>query len=182
MKMKNLVKIVAFGMFALLVSKASALTLTVGDAYYLGYINDGIPSNPASEAVYISTLTTLTAGQGVTTIGTEDYDRLLSTLSGPFAPVSATPAFKNEDEINSLNLSGGGWQYVLAKYNARSAGSLVWYLENGSPDEVIVVPATINGKGVSHVSAYNYVPDGGFTLMLLGLGIGGLALLRRKLT
>lgn len=31
-----------------LAPQANALSLAVGDTYYLGHINDGIPSNPAN--------------------------------------------------------------------------------------------------------------------------------------
>ena len=40
----------------------NANALTVGDAFYIGHINDGIPSSEASEATYINSLLDLAAG------------------------------------------------------------------------------------------------------------------------
>ena len=46
----------ALALTLLSASAASALPLTVGDIYYVGVVDRGLPSNPASEVDYINSL------------------------------------------------------------------------------------------------------------------------------
>ena len=48
------------------VTNAQAISLTIGDAFYVGSINDGIPSNPADQQGYVAYLITLAKGAGDT--------------------------------------------------------------------------------------------------------------------
>lgn len=183
--MNRIVKIFSIAAALLVISTgAQAVVISVTDAEYLGLINDGIPSNPANEAIYINNLTTLAAGAGNTVIGTETYNRLGSTLAGPFPAVTDTDAFKNEDGIATVTLTGT-FQYVLGKYDASQAGSLVWFFADGITGE-ITLPGSLNGLGISHISAYNMtdcctrtVPEPG-TLSLLGGVLLGVGILRRR--
>lgn len=169
---------------------AVPLAIAIGDAQYLGSINDGIPSNPANEATYINYLATLGAGAGNTQIpvGTgEIYNREGSTLSGPFPTAVTGGAIKEEDEKtpdfdNIINATG--FSYILGKYDAGQAGSLVWYTGGGLGD--VELPTTYMGKGLSHISLYNprdpgtSVPDGGTTLALLGIGLLSMSYINRR--
>lgn len=162
---------------------AHATSITQFDTEYLGQVVDGIPSNPANEVIYINTLNDLAAGAAPIAIGTETYDRVGSTVTGPFPDAVASLAGK--DETGSATITGVlGYQYILAKYDAGGAGSLVWYFEDGFGANEVTVPSTLNGLGVSHVSYYNYdpndVPDGGSTAALLGLGMIGFGLFARR--
>jgi hypothetical protein len=59
----------------------------------------------------------------------------------------------------------------LGKYDATMAGSLVWYFEEGITGEIIL-PGTLNDRGLSHITAYNKVipePTTFIVWSLLGL-------------
>jgi hypothetical protein len=182
MKIQNIKKWLALTASVCFLSGAvSTSALTIGDANYVGSITDGIPSSPANEVIYINTLTGLGTGAATVTIGTEDYNRVGSTLAGPFAPAVEAGSVKNETGVNTINATG--FTYILAKYDAGAAGSLVWYIEGGATGSV-TVPTEFNGKGVSHISLYNpgttTVPDGGTTVLLLGSALSLVGLARRK--
>jgi hypothetical protein len=179
------VGVLAFGLGA---GSAQAISLTVGDAYYLGRVIDGVPSNPANEVRYINSLTGLIAGAGAVACSlepTEDCDRLSSTVAGPFAVATEVGSFKN-DSTPLSGVNATGWVYVIGKYGSGSSGGgeYVWFI-NGAISGTITLPSTFapGGPGLSHISLYNKttVPDGGATLMLLGGALVGLGALRRKL-
>jgi hypothetical protein len=134
--------------------------------------------------VYLNYLRTLTAGQGNTQLpaGTgEIYNRLNSTVAGPFP--AAVYAGRVAASPTSTIINVTGFAYVLGKYG--SNGSLVWFV-NGALGEVSLpgsyVPPGTQGGGLSHISWFTpvTVPDGGATLMLLGGALVGLGALRRK--
>ena len=159
---------------------ATPIDLAVGDAYYLGRINDGVPSGDSQTEGYVNYLRTLTAGQGSTPYLGETYDRLNSTVGGPF-PVAV---YIDRDNTGNNTINAAGYGYILAKYGNNP--SLVWFV-NGSVTEITVptsylLPGTTGG-GLSHVAWLSRVtvPDGGATLMLLGGALLGLGALRRKL-
>jgi len=162
-------------------ANAMALSLTAGDVYYVGLVDDGIPSNPANEVDYINNLITLAAGGGLTAIGTQTYDRIGSTLAGPFPTAVITDAVKDDSNgVTSLNVTS--ISYIIGKYDASRAGSLVWFL--GDDFTGLVEPQlTLNGLGLSHISAYKStgspIPEPA-TMILLGIGLIGVAGLGRK--
>lgn len=171
----------SFGLAAVLMLFGTAANaLALGDADYVGLINDGIPSSPAAEVGYINNLITLAPGTGDTVIGTETYNRISSTLVGPLPVAELAGAIKDESE-GVVSLDATGFEYVLAKYDAAQAGSLVWYMEGGFSG-VVTPQATLNGLGLSHISAYNAttrVPEP-TSLTLLGGCLIALAFIGRR--
>ncbi len=163
---------------------AGATELTFGDQYYIGHINDGIPSSPADEVSYINNLITLGTEQPVTPIGTEAYDRLDSALVASFPTAVITDNYRDESG-NNLGIDVTGYKYLLAKYDAFHAGSYVWDV-SGLTGEIAIPAADppCGQYGLSHYSLYNYkpptVPDGGATVMLLGGALVAIAAFRRK--
>ena len=171
-------------------TSADALTLSVGDAYYVGNIVDGIPSSPTLEAGYINNLITLAPGTAATTIGTESYNTVGATLNCVTLPCpTATSAGALKDDTGPFgSITITGWTYILAKYDADKpgAGAYVWYLPLVG-DTVVTLPATSpGGFDLSHYTLFKSgqpqtIPDGGATLGLLGLAMLGLGYLRRRM-
>jgi hypothetical protein len=158
-------------------TSVSAIPLTIGDAYYVGRINDGIPSAETKEIGYVNTLITLAAGQAETDIGTETYDRLGSTLTSLPLATSYSPHGGVYVDINVAT-----YAYILGKYDQNDAGSYVWYI---SGLNYVSLPLYApSGHEVSHYTLFTngdfQTPDGGMTLMLLGGALVGLGALRRK--
>ena len=172
------------------VSPASAdATLTVGDAHYLGLVNDGIPSNLANEVVYINTLLDQLAPSGPTLVGSETYTRSANDCGGPCSDAVLAGAVKQDNSNTTYDIDALGIQYILGKYDARQAGAYVWYV--GDLTGVITLPATAgtcgaSGCGLSHTSVFystdrppQELPEPG-TLAVAGLGLLGVALSRRR--
>jgi hypothetical protein len=162
--------------------------LTIGDDYYLGSITDGIPPSPENEVEYINYLITLGPGQGDTQIpaGTgEIYNREDSDLVGPFPTAIEDGAAKDESG-GFQGIDGTGYTYILGKYDAEKAGTLVWVISGLADASDIDLPELYNGHELSHWSLYNgdsgtTVPDGGAAITLLGLAMLGIGCARRYL-
>jgi hypothetical protein len=176
----------ALALAGLSASKANALTLTIGDEYYLGSINDGIPPSETLEAGYINYLITLAPGADDTQLppGTgEIYNREGSTISDPLPTALAPDAFK-DDSGNYTSIDVTGYTYLLAKYDQETAGSLVWLVSGLGTVDVV---SQFNDRDLSHYTLFNAddegdhgVPDGGTSMGLLGVGLLGLGYLRQR--
>jgi hypothetical protein len=180
--MKNIILrgLLAGALAASLVPQLAAITLDTSSSNYIGLIVDGIPSNPVDEVGYINTLIAQTAPSGPTAIGTETYTRSGFTPVSPLPTALVAGAVKDDNPAgNTINLSG--FSYLLGKYDAAQAGSLVWYIGGLSGD--FTVQDLLNGHELSHLSAYNgstLVPDGGSTVALLGGALMLLAVAARR--
>lgn len=149
-------------LLALTAQANASLNLSIGDSYYVGFCNNGIPSSPTNEVSYINNLITLAAGAGNTPIGSETYNRLGSSNPGPFPTAVLTGAFKVNGWDNSVNLPGS-FQYLWGKYDGPNYGAVLWYSATGFSGDVNV-PMTAGHPGgqqygLSHLSGYNlYFP------------------------
>ena len=171
-----------------LAPKVQAITLDLGSAEYLGMIRDGVPSDPTSEVSYINTLIGLAPG-GTTTSGANTFDRS-DNVFGALPTAVEAGAFKQDPAGPGVVDLGSGWQYLLGKYGNLGQedvqqASVVWYV--GGLTGTVEIPTGEGDDGLSHWSLYNPgngngVPDGGTSFALLGLALGGLTLLRRKLS
>jgi hypothetical protein len=184
MKMKaTIIAIVCLLALGLTAPVALADSLVVGDGHYLGRINDDIPSSVALETGYLNNLITLAAGAGPIQIppGTgEIYDRLGSTLAGPFP--TAFGGVKSGDDPAYTGINVTGYTYILGKYDADKAGGYVWDVSGLTTVDIPQNLPLANKYGLSHYTLFNpsTVPDGGVTLMLLGGALVGLETLRRR--
>lgn len=175
----SLKKFVLTALLALgLTSGASAVTL-------LGYrVANGEPdnANPTQEAVFANFI----------------LDMALNTTSPAVHPAGTPYSIRNGNaDPGSGNIGVGvqgatgansistGFEYAFGRYDGPNGGYILWYLGGAA----FTAPATSDGDGnwgqaygISHFTAFNgtSVPDGGTSLILLGLGLGAIALFRRK--
>jgi hypothetical protein len=163
---------------ALASNARTASALTIGDAFYVGNIIDGIPSSLADEAAYINALITLLPDAPNIAIGTETYNRVGSTLASPLPSATDVGAVKTDTSVNT-GIDVSGFTYLLGKYDASDAGSFVWLVSGLT---TVDLPALANERELSHYSLFNptSVPDGGTTIGLLGLAMLALGYLRYR--
>jgi hypothetical protein len=195
MELRNNIKKLALAVACVVALGAAqqANALTIGDIYYVGSVTPGGPASEAQEVAYINQLRLLPiplVAPFDVTIGDQIYNRQGSTIAAPAGVLAdyppnvkvESPEEGEGEPITTLDATGYNW--VIAKYDADKAGSLVWYIGGAGLGE-ITVPLEFNGKEVSHISAYGRdpgtnTPDGGTTVALLGLGMLGLGYLSRR--
>jgi protein with PEP-CTERM/exosortase system signal len=168
----------------LLVTFSHVSALSIGDTRDLGLIDKNQPANPTASAGFINILLDQPLSSGPTTIGANKYTRTGNDPLGGNYPDAVYSGVEFGTGVTNINL-GSGYLYLLAKYDGPNYGSVVWYV--GGLTGAITIPGfpvtNPNQFGVSHTFLYNPtptgVPDGGTTLMLLGIGLSGLAVTRR---
>ena len=102
--------------------------------------------------------------------------------AGPLAPVT-TIGYHDVSPTSDPNFTNsGGYDWVVAKYGQDAE---VFYIGDITGD-VTLSNLTGNQNGLSGYTRYNpgttTVPDGGATVALIGAGLTGLGLIRRKLS
>jgi hypothetical protein len=172
---------------------AGAAVLAEGDDNYVGYYTPATPSNPDDEVNNINGLIKLATGAGLQDCPDpantgEQCSRVGSDLApaGGFDAATTVGADKDETGDTTVILDGF-FQYIIGKYDAGNAGTLVWYFENGVTGE-ITLPDEFMGHDLSHLSWYNVTDGGGDddeipepgSLALLGLGLLVAAGARRR--
>lgn len=190
---------------------AHATTVTIGltvdpnlppgtTPYVLGAANPGAPASDAWDAAYVSGILGLSLG-GAGTVGADAIYRSLNTFSGlsSYAAVDTAAGADGSGTQTSITLLSGV-SYLVAKYDGQNGGSEVWYvgglLSLYAGDTVVVdIPANAFGNqngqyglsGSAQLLGASTppppVPDGGSTLMLLGVaGLGLFAFVRKAQT
>jgi hypothetical protein len=166
--------------------KVSATTLSFGDANDLGEVLFGIPSGNAARTRYVNHLIDMLPGTSDTFSG-QTFNR--STANpGPGYPNYPNAVFALNGTTTSIDLgsTAGFYCYLFAKYDGPNYGSEVWYV--GDLTGVITIPANSPGRHGYGLSGWTLftcddgggrVPEGGWTIALLGLALGGVELLRR---
>src|SRR5712692_2223042 len=164
---------------------ARATTLNFGDSRDLGQVLFGIPSGDNARQTYVNRLISLAPGTTGFAADGQTYNRTFASCGTcPFAVFdhNGTAADKN-----SVNLGTGGFEYLFAKYDGPNAGSEVWFVVGLTG--IITIPTNgLAGQnyGLSGWTLFTGsttppppVPDGGTTVSLLGVALGGLEGLRR---
>jgi hypothetical protein len=150
----------------------------------LGTVDPASPANFDAEFGYVGNLVKMANGVILDDPYSND-GKTFDLLNNPIA-ILPTPvalgAVDVEDWNEAVNVPAG-FQYALGKYGNID---VIWYLggeaftlpKNGSATGAGV------GGGISHYTLLKAtttnVPDGGATVALMGLGLAGLGLVRRK--
>lgn len=193
MKLKSL--LITTSLLAMLAMSASAITITSP----LSYNTFGLIGTYDGKLGDSSTGEEIQAGQSILdAVG-------LGTIAGPvhlnnyfdFAgTLTLTGAFQGNAGDTSIP---AGYDYALAKYDGQEAGYILFYL-GGTASTIPAAPYNIWTTGteqyaLSHWTVFNGtneinpndgggngVPDGGSTMTMLGLGLVGLGMVKRKLS
>jgi hypothetical protein len=163
---------------ALFALNQNARALTIGDTHELGFVEFGIPSGDQDRTNYVNHLIGMGLGTTETALG-----QTFTRSNNSFGSLP-TAVFHHNGTGTSINLGAAGtYTYLFAKYDGPNYGSEVWYV--GDLSGTITIPATAGGYGLSGWTLFtgggNGVPDGGTTLMLLGMAFGSLGMARRFL-
>jgi VPDSG-CTERM motif len=157
--------------------KPATINLTIGDGHELGFVEFGIPSGDSDRLNYVNHLIGMALNSQEDALG-QHFTRSNNDF-GPLAP--AVLAGHVNGTGTSVNLGAGGtYLYLFAKYDGPNYGSEVWYV--GDLSGTITIPSTAGGYGLSGWTLFGSagsVPDGGTTVMLLGVALGALGMARR---
>ena len=157
---------------------AKALALGMGDSHALGLLWPGIQkkSGDQNRATYVNHLLGMALG-AINIANGQVYFR--SSHAFKSLP-PATQAHNGGGRTIRLG-TGGLYAYLFATYSGY--GSEVWYVGNLSG--IITIPFLAAGHSLIGWTLFGPrgvgVPDGGITVMLLGVALGVLALARRFL-
>jgi VPDSG-CTERM motif len=177
---------------------AIAVTLLTAPAYALSIDDDGVvgiieplPGNGSSaedETDWANYLLSLGANDSDTADADDDGNgELYETGDNDYNDVLDTGvqggSLGNDDPIPNV----AGAEYVLAKYDGPNAGYVLYYIpdfDGGSgnlPEFAFPIWGNEGQYRVSHITTFGStsVPDGGATLILLGMALSGLGMARR---
>jgi hypothetical protein len=157
---------------------AKAFSLGMGDSHELGSLWPGIQkkSGEQNRATYVNHL--LGMALGATNIAN---GQVYFRSNHAFESLPAATQARNGSG-RTINLGTGGlYTYLFATYNGY--GSEVWYV--GNLTGIVTIPLLAGWHFLTGWTLFGTgsagVPDGGVTVMLLGVALGVLALARRFL-
>jgi hypothetical protein len=185
MKMSNVLKLLVAVMLG---GSLTASALTINDPGVVGTVQGWDGDNANEEYYRAQKLLDMGANATETWVNPADGDdkaRLYATSSTDYA---GTLLGFGQDLGAGMSIAAG-WEYVMVKYDGKNAGYVLFYL-GGAAGEVPAYSASIwlntEGQGykISHATGFNpvSVPDGGLTLGLLGMALGVMGFLKRKMS
>jgi hypothetical protein len=155
----------------------------------VGTVTPGAPADEAAEASYINFMIALGLG-GSGDFAGQHITRSMNVFAN-LPTANATGAVRNNSPVQDANGlvhidlgATGTYSYLYAKYDGQNDLTQVWYV--GDLGGEITIPFLgPSGHAMSHYTLFaaggNGVPDGGTTLMLLGMAFGSLGMARRFL-
>jgi hypothetical protein len=166
---KTLTKLAVIGLMTV---AAQATTIT------LGTVVKGTPANFPEELDFVNTL--VDHANGINPSSVQDPSKTYTLINDPLAilPKAITAG---ADDVESWSGDvvfgiGSGFSYVLIKEGTKST---IFYSDDGAFN-------IVDGGKISHYTAFKAntttVPDGGATVALLGMGLLGVGMMRRKLS
>ncbi len=163
---------------AILISCQDARALSIGDSHELGFLWPGVQqkTDNQNKTRYVNHLIDMALGTVEVARG-EVYFR--SNHGFKSLP---TAAWAHNGGGRAINLGTSGlYTYLFATYSGY--GTEVWYVGNLSG--ITAIPFLASGHHLTGWTLFTAaslgVPDGGITVMLLGVALGVLALARRFL-
>ena len=170
-------------------ASATTTNLTFGDSFELGYVHPDVPQGDADRVNFIDFMIDNVApgGSGDDVINGHHDMEFRTTNSFSLLPEPTTVGIHNLGmNITSFNTATlGTFDYLFAHYGGQHGGtSFIWDISGLTG--TITIPSSYMGYGLSGWSLVNQltpgtVPDGGATIMLLGLGLSALGMVRRFL-
>ena len=161
------------------------INLSIGDQHELGQVQPATPQGDADITQYVNFMIGLSlGGSGHVVVG--PHNNLVTRSKNDFGSLSSPATLALRGTGTSINLGAQGtYNYLFAHYGGSGGGvAEVWYV--GDLSGIISIPATGFGHGLSGWALFTAsggaVPDGGTTVMLLGMALGALDIVRRFLT
>jgi hypothetical protein len=150
------------------------------DPNVVGDVTPGAPADPSDVAGYINFMITLAPG-GSGSFSGQTIHRSLN-LFGSLPQASANNSYSGTGTSVNLDVNGGGYTYLFAKYDGQNDHSIVWDVA-GMSGTVKIPGFGPDGYGLSGWILFRgpNIPDGGTTVMLLGAALGALGMARRYL-
>ncbi len=162
-----------------LAPRVEAITIT--DPQYVGMVNPGTPADPSSEVGYVTQLIAMNPG-AMTSVGGNSFTRSSNTFSSLPTPTIVGSTKYDTSLPTSLDVTN--WSYLILKYDGQNDGTYVFYV--AGMNTTVNIPLTgPEGKGLSQILLLNPgtgVPDGGTTVLLLGIGFMILAFAKRSIS
>jgi hypothetical protein len=161
-----------------------SINLAIGDQHELGQAQPPVPEGDADITQYVNFMIGLSlGGSGHVIIG--PHDILVTRSMNNFGPLPSPATLALRGTGTSIDLGAQGtYSYLFAHYGGPGGGTAeVWYV--GDLSGVISIPANGFGHGLSGWALFTapggIVPDGGATVMLLGIALAALGTGRRFL-
>jgi hypothetical protein len=156
--------------------------LTISDQHELGMVLPGVITGDTDVTYYVSTMIALSVG-GSIDLNINGQNSLVARSLHAFRALP-TAALTLGGMSTTVNLgSQGTYTYLFAKYNGPYKGAEVWYVADLSG--VITIPSNWGQFGLSGwalvTDGPQSVPDGGATVLMLGVALGTLGVVRRYL-
>jgi VPDSG-CTERM motif len=175
----------AFGQNAIAVPHplSPSINLAIGDQHELGQVRPPVPEGDADITQYVNFMIGLSlGGSGHVIIG--PHNILVTRSMNNFGPLPSPATLALRGGGTTVDLGAGLFGYLFAHYGGPGGGfAEVWNV--GGLSGMINIPGTAFGHGLSGWALFTAptgrVPDGGATIMLLGLAIAAIGIVRRFL-